>query len=258
MKLQGKVAIITGGSSGIGRATAKLFAQEGAKVAIACRGQERGRTVLDEISAMGAEAMLVQTDVSRSSDVARMVESVRARFGEIHILVNDAGVGAKGEAINLEEEEWERVLNTNLKGCFLCCREVARRMIAQGKGGKIVNISSIHAKLSGPRGSAYSASKGGMESFSRSLATELAPYKINVNVVAPGATHTAMTEKAYTEQVTKAILQRISLKEIAQPEWVAPGILFLSSDDARYITGQVLTIDGGFTMDGSLWGGIRQ
>jgi NAD(P)-dependent dehydrogenase (short-subunit alcohol dehydrogenase family) len=127
-------------------------------------------------------------------------------------------------------------------------------MVAQGTGGRIISVSSIHAQLSEPNASAYTAAKGGMEAFSRTLATELAPHRITVNCLAPGATYTDLTLPMYTEPVKRALLERIPLKEIAQPEWIAAGAVFLASDEARYMTGQVLTIDGGYLMDGSLPG----
>ena len=134
------------------------------------------------------------------------------------------------------------------------CREVARQMIAQGEGGKIVNISSIHAMISEPSCSAYTASKGAIEAYSRTLATELAPHKINVNCIESGATYSELTTPMYTEPVVDALFKRVPMKEIANPEWIAKGVLFLASDDSRYMTGEVMVMDGGYRMDGSLPG----
>lgn len=255
MKLEGKVAIVTGGSRGIGRAIALAFAQEGANVAVNyLTHSEAAEGAVSKILDMGREAIAIKADVSRSGEVAKMLEKVLNKFDEVNILVNNAGTICQQKVVDLKEQDWDRVLRVNLKSCFLCCKVVAKQMIEQNKGGKIINISSIHARLSEPSASAYTASKGGMEAFSRTLATEVAPYKINVNVIEPGATYTDLTIPMYTESVKKALHMRIPLKEIARPEYIAGGAVFLASDDARYVTGQVLIMDGGYVMDGSLPG----
>lgn len=254
MKLRDKVAIVTGSASGIGKAIAEHFADEGANVAIVDLNESKAKEVAGEINKTGKRAIAIKADVSCSDQVERMVKTTLEKLGEVNILVNNAGIILHAKVIETKEKDWDRILRNNLKSCFLCCKEVARQMIKQGKGGKIINISSIHARLSEPSAGAYTAAKGGMEAFSRTLATELARYKINVNVIEPGATYTELTIPMYTESAKKALYQRIPLKEIAQPEWIATGALFLASDDAHYITGQILTIDGGYTMDGSLPG----
>jgi len=166
--------------------------------------------------------------------------------------VNNAAIIHQAKIVDLEEADWDRVIRNNLTSCFLCCREAARRMIAQKKGGRIINLSSIHAALSEPQAGAYTATKGGIEAFSRTLATELAPYGITVNCIEPGATFSELTVPMYTDAVKKALFKRIPLREIAQPEWIARGAVFIASEDARYMTGSVLVLDGGYTMDGSL------
>ena len=254
MKLKDKVAIITGAATGIGKAIAKEFAQEGSKVVIADINEKGAKKVAEEIKRAGQEALAIRTDVGYEKDVEKMVSIVLERFKEINILVNNAGIISPVKIVDTKEEVWDKILRNNLKSCFLCSKAIAKEMIKQGKGGKIINISSIHATLSEPLAGAYTAAKGGMEAFSRTLATELASYKINVNCVAPGATYTELTIPMYTESAKKALHQRIPLKEIAQPEWIAKGALFLASEDSHYITGQVLVIDGGYIMDGSLPG----
>ena len=257
MKLNNKIAIITGGSTGIGKAIAEAYAAEGAKVVIASRNKEKGQEAADEINNTYKEkdkALYIKTDVSKSSEVISMVEKTIEVYKKIDILVNNAGIIWQSNVVDLKEEDWDRVININLKGCFLCSKEVAKKMVEQGSGGKIINISSIHAQLSEPQAGPYTASKGGMEAFSRTLATELAPYKINVNVIEPGATYTELTVPMYTEVVKKALYQRITLKEIAKAEMIAPSAVFLASDDSYYITGQVIVVDGGYVMDGSLPG----
>jgi len=254
MKLKDKVAIVTGAGSGIGKAIAREFAREGAKVVIAELKEEKAQLAAEEIRKAGGTALAIKADVGYSRDVANMVEATLEEFGEINILVNNAGIILQARVVETREEDWDRILRNNLKSCFLCCREVVKQMIKQNKGGKIINISSIHATLSEPSAGAYTAAKGGMEAFSRTLATEVAPYKINVNCIEPGATYTELTIPMYTEPVKKALYERIPLKEIAQPEWIARGAVFLASEDARYMTGQVLVLDGGYIMDGSLPG----
>ena len=252
MKLEGKVAIVTGSSAGIGESIAKDFVSEGAKVVIVGRREAKANAVAKEINNNGGTAISVRADVGLLKDVVNMVEKTLEAFGEINILVNNAAVIHQAKVIETEEEDWDRLIRNNLKSCFLCCREVVKQMIKQGKGGKIVNMSSIHAVLSEPSCCAYTAAKGGMEAFSRTLATEVAPHKINVNCIEPGATYSELTTPMYTEIVKKALFKRITLKEIAQPEWIAKGVTFLASEDARYMTGSVMVMDGGYIMDGSL------
>ncbi len=168
--------------------------------------------------------------------------------------MNNAGTISQSPIVDMPEADWDRVLRVNLKGVFLCSQQAGRRMIKQGGGGRIIAISSGHAVLSEPNCGHYTASKGGLESFCRTLATELAKHKITVNYIRPGATYTELTEPMYTPAVVKVLHERIPLREIAQPEWIAAGAVFLASDESRYMTGQHLTIDGGYIMDGTLPG----
>jgi NAD(P)-dependent dehydrogenase (short-subunit alcohol dehydrogenase family) len=252
--LAGKTAIVTGGGSGIGKAICHVLANEGAQVVVADLRKERAEAVAHEIGKGGAKAIGFAGDVSSAPDVARMVATVSKEWGSVDVLINNAGIILQAQAVDMTEQQWNKILTNNLTSCFLCSQAVARQMIKQGKGGRIVNISSIHAELSEPAASAYTAAKGGMEAFSRTLATELAPYKITVNCVRPGATYTELTTPMYTEVVKKALFMRIPLKEIAEAAWIADGVVFLASERARYITGQILAIDGGYLMDGSLPG----
>ena len=254
MKLKDKIAVVTGAGAGIGKAISEMFAAEGARVVVAARRALNGQPVADGIVKKGGQAIFVEADSAVTKDVKRMVDHTLTEYGQIDILVNNAAIIRKAKVVDTTDELWNKIINNNLTSCFLNSREVAKVMIKQNKGGKIVNISSIHAVLSYPYACAYSTAKGGMEAFSRTLATELAPYKINVNCLAPGATYTELTRPQYTEPVKKALYERISLKEIAEPEWIATGALFLASDDSRYMTGQVLIMDGGYIMDGSIPG----
>jgi NAD(P)-dependent dehydrogenase (short-subunit alcohol dehydrogenase family) len=252
--MAGKAVIVTGGGSGIGKAVCFLLAEEGARVAVVDLYSERAEGVAKAIRKPGGKAIEIAADVSSSADVDRMVKDVLKEWGGIDALINNAGVILQAAAVDMTEQQWDRVLTNNLTSCFLCSKAVAKQMIHQERGGRIVNISSIHAELSEPSASAYTAAKGGMEAFSRTLATELAPHRITVNCVRPGATYTELTVPMYTEAVKKALFTRIPLREIAEAAWIADGIVFLASDRAQYITGQILTIDGGYLMDGSLPG----
>jgi NAD(P)-dependent dehydrogenase (short-subunit alcohol dehydrogenase family) len=252
--LSNKVAIVTGGGSGIGKAASLLLAEEGASVAVADLYRDRAEKAAAEIEKQGGTALAMEADVSTSAGVERTLAEVLSRWGRVHILINNAGIILQAAAVDMTEQQWDKILSNNLKSCFLFSRAAAQQMIRQGEGGRIVNISSIHAVLSEPSAAAYTAAKGGMEAFSRTLATELAPHKITVNCIRPGATYTELTVPMYTEAVKKALYMRIPLKEIAEARWIADGIVFLASERARYITGQTLTIDGGYVMDGSLPG----
>jgi len=252
--LTGKTAIVTGGGAGIGKAICHVLANEGAKVVVADLHKERAESVAQEISKQGAKALGIAADVSSTSDVDRMLKTTLKELGSLEVLVNNAGIILQAPTIDMTESQWNKILTNNLTSCFLCSQAAARQMITQGRGGRIVNISSIHAALSEPSAGAYTAAKGGMEAFSRTLATELAPHKITVNCVRPGATYTELTLPMYTDVVKKALFMRIPLKEIADAAWIADGVVFLASDRARYITGQTLAIDGGYLMDGSLPG----
>jgi NAD(P)-dependent dehydrogenase (short-subunit alcohol dehydrogenase family) len=251
MKLTDRVAIVTGGSAGIGKAIASEFLKEGAKVVICGRRGDKVKETVAELSDLGAIAG-TSADVGSSADIARLFDFAVTTYGEPGIVVNNAAIIHQAKVVDLEEKDWDRVIRNNLTSCFLSCREAARRMIRQKKGGRIINLSSIHARISEPSAGAYTATKGGIEAFSRTLATELAPFGITVNCVEPGATYSELTVPMYTEAVKKSLYKRIPMKEIAQPEWIARGVVFLASDDSRYMTGSVLTLDGGYVMDGSL------
>ncbi len=252
--LAGKIAIVTGGGSGIGKAICHTLASEGAQVVVADLHRDRADSVARDIGKGGAKSLGIAADVSSASEVQSMIDTVVKQWGAVDILVNNAGIILQAQTVDMTEPQWTKILTNNLTSCFLCSQAVARQLIKQGRGGRIVNISSIHAELSEPSASAYTAAKGGMEAFSRTLATELAPHKITVNCVRPGATYTELTAPMYTDVVKKALFMRIPLREIADAAWIADGVVFLASERARYITGQTLAIDGGYLMDGSLPG----
>lgn len=254
MKLQGKNAVVTGAASGIGKAIANSFAAEGANIAILDTNLETAEQVADGIRQTGRSACAVQCDVGMSKDVSTAVDQVVSELGGIDIMVCNAGIIRQSNIVDMAEDEWDLIIRNNLKSVFLCSQAGAQQMIRQGNGGRIIAISSIHAVLSEPSCGHYTAAKGGIEAFCRTLATEVASHKITVNFIRPGATYTELTNPMYTEQVVKSLYERVPAKEIAKAEWIAAGAVFLASDDACYMTGQDLTIDGGYVMDGSLPG----
>jgi NAD(P)-dependent dehydrogenase (short-subunit alcohol dehydrogenase family) len=254
MKLAGKKAIVTGAAAGIGKSIALALADEGADVAIADIQTEKAVAVAKQIQAKGRRSLAIPCDVGDSAQVDRMVQQAYETLDGLHILVNNAAVISQGSFWEVSDETWNKIIRNNLSSVFFCARAAARLMIPQKQGGRIINMSSIHATLSEPSAGPYTAAKGGIEAMSRTMATELAPYKILVNCIAPGATYSELTTPMYTEAVKEALFQRVPLREIAQPEWIAAGVVFIASDDARYMTGQVLTLDGGYVMDGSLPG----
>jgi len=253
--LEDKVAIVTGAGAGIGYAVASEFAKEGARVIIAELRPQKGRDAAAEISkATGADVRCIPTDVRKEEDILKMVAGTVEQFGRIDILVNNAAKILQRPLIEMTTAEFEEIIRNNCTSVVMCCREVVKQMIKQGDGGKIVNFSSIHAMISEPNCSAYTAAKGAIEAFSRTLATEMAPHKINVNCIEPGATYSELTTPMYTKPVVEALFKRVPMKEIAKPEWIARGVVFLASDDSHYMTGEVLVMDGGYRMDGSLPG----
>jgi NAD(P)-dependent dehydrogenase (short-subunit alcohol dehydrogenase family) len=254
MKLTGRVAVVTGAAAGIGKAIALALADEGADVVIADIQDEKAGAVAQAIIDKGRRSMAIHCDVGDSSQVDAMIRQAFDSLGGLHILVNNAAIIAPGQFWELSDQDWHKIIRNNLTSVFFCSRAAAKVMIQQKQGGRIISMSSIHASVSEPAAGPYTAAKGGIEAFSRTMATELAPYKILVNCVAPGATYSELTTPMYTESVIKSLFERVPLREIAQPEWIAAGVVFLASDDARYMTGQVLTIDGGYVMDGSLPG----
>jgi NAD(P)-dependent dehydrogenase (short-subunit alcohol dehydrogenase family) len=254
MRLQGKRAIVTGGAAGIGKSIVEAFVREGAHVAVFDLHLDKAQKVVEAVAKLGGKACAVQCDVGFSDQVARAFAEADRQLGGLDILVNNAGLIRQSPIVDMPEEDWDFILRNNLKSVFLCSKEAAKRMIAQKTGGRIIAISSIHAVLSEPNCGHYTAAKGGIEAFCRTLATELAPHKVTVNFVRPGATFTELTVPMYTPSVKRALFERISLKEIAEASWIAAGVVFLASDDARYMTGQDLTLDGGYVMDGSLPG----
>jgi NAD(P)-dependent dehydrogenase (short-subunit alcohol dehydrogenase family) len=251
--MNGKVVLITGASSGIGRATAEVFAARGAKVVLAARREDELAALTSEIAERGGAASLVVTDVAIARDVERMVAHTIEKFGRLDYAVNNAGIEGKLAGIaDLPEQEWDRVLDTNLKGTFLCLQYEARAMLAGGHGGAIVNVGSVNSFLGFPTGSAYVASKHGQIGLTTSVSAELAPLGIRVNLVCPGFIDTPMHHRGRgllgDDLYDKVLIPRVHVRRAGRPDEIAQTIVFLCSDEASYITGTTLTPDGGFTL----------
>lgn len=245
MRLSGKTAIVTGGSMGIGRAIAERFAREGARVVLASRNAEMGEAVAAAIRAVGGEAGFVRTDVSDEEQVRALVEATLARYGGLDILVNNAGIAAPwGSVTDVSYADWRQVLATNLDSIFLCSKHAIPALIARG-GGSIVNLSSVlgHGVVRGFP--AYCASKGGLELLTRQMALEYARHNVRVNAIAPGFIATPMFETGHPEEEKVLIARQHPLGRVGRPEEVANAALFLASDEASFITGATLVVDGG-------------
>ncbi|WP_374988418.1 3-oxoacyl-[acyl-carrier-protein] reductase [Priestia megaterium] len=245
--LQGKVAVVTGASRGIGRAVAIELGKLGAKVVVNYSGSEaKALEVVDEIKGLGTDAIAVQANVAESDSVQAMIKEAISTFGSVDILVNNAGITRDNLLMRMKEDEWDDVINTNLKGVFLCTKAVTRQMMKQ-RTGRIINISSI-VGVSGNAGQAnYVAAKSGVIGLTKTTAKELASRNITVNAVAPGFIATDMTDKL-NEEVQAEMLKQIPLASFGQPEDVANAVAFLASDASRYITGQTIHVDGGMVM----------
>lgn len=247
MKLEGKTAIVTGAAAGIGRGIAELFAKEGARVALADRDADAARRAEQEIRAAGGEALAVTADVSNGTAVRAMVERVVGRFGGLDVLVNNAGIRYVKPFLETTEEEWRRTLDVNLTALFLCCRAAVPHMLLRGKG-KIVNVASVAGQFGRPQRSAYCASKGGALAFTRALAVDMKGKNICVNALAPALIDTPLNASYAGDAALASKWQAELLTgRWGRPSDVAAAALYLASDDADFVTGTVLTIDGGWT-----------
>ena len=247
MLLENKIALVTGASRGIGRAIALQLADEGAKIAINFAGNlAKAEEVKSEIESKGGEVLLVQANVADMVSVNEMITKIIDKWGRIDILVNNAGITRDGLLMRMKDSDFDDVININLKGIYNCTKIVSKHMIKQ-RSGKIVNMSSVVALTGNAGQTNYAAAKAGVIGFSKSLAKELAPRGINVNIIAPGFIDTDMTE-AMSETAREAAIKSIPLGRAGKPEDIAQAVKFLVSENASYITGQVLRIDGGMSM----------
>lgn len=252
MKLQGKTALIAGGGGGIGRAVALALAHQGAKAAVADIVKDNAEKVSGEIKAIGMDAMAYQVDLTKKADVDRMVSEVLARFGQIDILVNCQGWDRLEPFVESHEETWEKLLAINFKSVLYTVKAVLPQMISRG-GGKIVNISSDAGRVGSSWEAVYAGAKGAVIAFSKTVAREVARYKINVNVVCPGLTETPLlqavrSQSEQTAKIIEAVTKATPFRRPAKPEEIAEAVLFFTSPAAEFITGQTLSVSGGLTM----------
>ncbi len=246
MRLKDRVALVTGGGRGIGKAIALALAKEGADIVACDINLENLKEVAAEVEKMGRKILILKADVSKVSEVEEMVKKALDKFTKIDILVNNAGITRDNLIVRMSEEEWDQVLDINLKGAFNCLKAVARPMMKQ-RSGRIINIASVVGMMGNPGQANYAASKAGIIGLTKSAAKELASRGINVNAIAPGFIKTAMTE-ALDDEIKERLTSQIPLKRLGEVKDVANLVVFLASNDASYITGEVIKVDGGMLM----------
>jgi NAD(P)-dependent dehydrogenase (short-subunit alcohol dehydrogenase family) len=241
-KLQNKVAVITGGASGIGAATAKLFVSEGAKVVLVDLNEEKGKAFEAELKALNADALFVKANITSEEDVANIFKQTIEAFGKVDVVFNNAGIGRVQPSHDLEYSEWRNTVNVDLDGVFLVAREAIREMLKAG-GGTIVNTASMYGWVGSPGSAAYNAAKGGVINLTRSLALEYAEQNIRVNSLCPGFIDTPIIP----EESKQVLASMTPMKRLGQAEEMAKAVLFMASDDSSFMTGNSLTVDGGYT-----------
>jgi glucose 1-dehydrogenase len=247
VRLQDKVAVVTGAGTGIGQAVALAFAEEGAAVVVDYVGNASvSEDTIDKIGAMGRKSLGIDADISHPNEVNDLIQKTVTAFGKLDIFVNNAGIEKKIAFVDYPLDEWQKIMAVNLTGPFLCAQAAARQMIRQGKGGRIINISSIHEDLPMPTNAPYCASKGGLRMLMRTIAVELAPHQITVNNIGPGAIYTPIDKDVETDaKLNDQIVAEIPMGRWGKPEEVAQLALYLASDAAAYVTGSTYFIDGG-------------
>jgi 3-oxoacyl-[acyl-carrier protein] reductase len=246
VRLKGKVALVTGAAQGIGKAVALVLARNGADIVVSDINLEKAEETVKEIESIGPRAMAVKVDVANLDHVEQMVGTILEKFGKIDILVNNAGVTRDKLILRMTEEDWDLVLNVNLKGTFNCTKAVVRHMAKQ-RGGKIVNIASVVGEMGNAGQVNYSASKAGVIGLTKTMAREFAQRGINVNAIAPGYIETPMTE-VLADKVKEELKRLIPMERLGKPEDVAEAVLFLVSEESNYITGHILNVNGGIYM----------
>jgi NAD(P)-dependent dehydrogenase (short-subunit alcohol dehydrogenase family) len=248
MELEGKVALVTGGTSGIGRETAVLFAKAGAKVVVAGRREPEGEETIELVRAAGGDGLFVRADVSHASEVEALIQKTVDKFGRLDIAFNNAGVeGVWVPIVRQSEEDWDRTIAINLKGVWLCLKYEIRQMLKQGGGGAIANMASIMGKIGSAGAAAYSASKHGVIGLTKAAALETAKSRIRINAVCPAVVETSLSKRIFgAPQVHKFVLGCHPLGRFARPDEIAEAVVWMCSDRASFMTGQSLVLDGGF------------
>jgi 2-hydroxycyclohexanecarboxyl-CoA dehydrogenase len=252
MKLAGRTALVTGAGQGIGRATALALAHEGCQIGAADVLADKARAVAVEVEGLGAKALALSVDLTRRAEVDRMAEDVLARFGQVDVLVNNAGWDRMGLFLDTDEETWDRIIAVNLKAMLYVCKAVLPSMVARGTG-KVVNIASDAGRVGSSGEAVYSATKGAVIAFSKALAREMARHRVTVNAVCPGLTETPLLQSLRDqspkmERILEAVTRATPLGRVATPEEIAGAVLFFASPEADFITGQTLSVSGGLTM----------
>ena len=244
MKLKNKVAVLTGAGGGFGRVTASLFAEQGASLLLSDNNLNSVESLAEDLENDGHKVLPFRADISNELDVKAMFQAAKDKFGKVDILVNIAGLARSAKIQDISLEKWNKLISVNLTGSFLCCREIIDHMIDR-QSGKIVNVASICAQTARSVGVDYSASKSGIVGLTRTLALQVAPFGVNVNAIAPGPVITPLFEKDYSPEVVQKLLASIPYKRQGSPKDIANLILFLSSDESDWITGEVVAINGG-------------
>jgi len=246
MRLQNKIAIITGAGSGIGQGIALAFVKEGAKVVVADWSEEGGKEAVEQVRKINGEAVFVKTDVSKTVDIDKMVKTCLDKFGRVDILVNNAGIYRVYNLHEMSEEDWDKTINVNLKSVFLGSKRVIPEMLKQGQG-KIINTASIAGLVGFAQSGAYCASKGGIIALTKEMALDYAPKKINVNCICPGVIKTAMTKDMITDPATKQFLESSTpYPRLGEPADIAMAAVYLASNESDFVNGHVLVVDGGW------------
>lgn len=254
MRLSGKIALITGGARGIGFAIAKALAREGAIIAIADINEDGAKI---SASKLGEKSKGFAVNVADQASVETLMENVIAQYGQLDILINNAGIGGNTPFLETKLDDWNRMISINLTGAFIVAQACAKQMVAQGKGGKIINIASLSGQRGGNGRAAYGASKAGLELLTKVMSVELSEFGINVNNIAPGAIETEMAATAHDPATRAAYAYLVPFGRYGTPEEIGDAAIFLCSDEARYVQGHTLNVDGGFRTAGLMFGGRK-